>query len=107
MAVAQQEYEQVWTSAKHPQWHQVYRGLSRYYDINVLHDLAEAESGWDMTPRFERKCLDFLPVDLNSLLYQYETDFARSAAIAGDTAGQQQWLARAESRKTAINQLMW
>jgi len=27
----------------------VYEGLSRYYDINYLHDLAEAESGWDHT----------------------------------------------------------
>jgi len=52
MLVAVREYEEVWMTSTHPRWHKVYQGLSRYYDVNVLHDLAEAESGWDMTPRF-------------------------------------------------------
>lgn len=30
--------------------------------------LAEAESGWDFNPRFERHCQDFAAVDLNALL---------------------------------------
>ncbi len=30
--------------------------------------MAETESGWDFNPRFDRRCLDFAPVDLNSLL---------------------------------------
>ena len=59
----------------------MHKGLSRYYDINMLHDLAEAESGWDMTTRFNRRCLDYLPVDLNSLLYKYETDFTKAAKL--------------------------
>lgn len=103
---AQQEYRQVWMSDVHPQWHRVYRGLSRYYDINVLHDLAEAESGWDMTPRFERKCLDFLPVDLNCLLYKYETDFARAARILKDGTAEK-WEAAAAERARAITDTMW
>lgn len=107
IAVAQAEYEQVWMSTDHPQWHHVYRGLSRYYDINVLHDLAEAESGWDMTPRFERKCLDFLPVDLNALLYKYETDFARAEEIFGNTEAAKVWQQKAEARKRSMNKLMW
>ena len=107
MAVALEEYEKVWTAARHPQWHQVCDGLSRYYDINVLHDLAEAESGWDMTPRFERKCLDFLPIDLNSLLYKYETDFARSARLLGNDAKAREWDSRAARRKEAMDRLMW
>lgn len=107
MAVAMDEYEHVWMVSRHPQWHQVYEGLSRYYDINVLHDLAEAESGWDMTPRFERKCLDFLPVDLNSLLHKYETDFARASALFGDPEAERKWLDAADARKDAINRLMW
>lgn len=107
MAVACEEYESVWMSDKHPKWHKVHNGLSRYYDINVLHDLAEAESGWDMTPRFERKCLDFLPVDLNALLYKYETDFARSEEILGNKKAVKQWLAKASHRKDAMNGLMW
>jgi alpha,alpha-trehalase len=107
MAVAEAEYEQVWMNKIHPQWHNVHRGLSRYYDVNVLHDLAEAESGWDMTPRFERKCLDFLPVDLNALLYKYETDFARAAMIDGDIKKVDEWEGKAARRKAVMNDLMW
>lgn len=105
--LAKQEYRTVWMSTKHPKWHNVYEGLSRYYDINVLHDLAEAESGWDMTPRFDRKCLDFLPIDLNSLLYKYETDFARADEILGDENSAKEWIKASEKRKESINKLMW
>jgi alpha,alpha-trehalase len=69
IALAEDEYRTVWMGVKKPNERMVYKGLSRYYDINYLHDLAEAESGWDMTPRFDRKALNFLPVDLNALLY--------------------------------------
>lgn len=107
IAVAIEEYEKVWLNRTHPQWHQVHRGLSRYYDINMLHDLAEAESGWDMTPRFERKCLDFLPIDLNALLYKYEMDFARACEILGDEKSAKKWRKAAEERSIAINEIMW
>ncbi|MDQ3123116.1 MAG: alpha,alpha-trehalase [bacterium] len=105
--VAKKEYETVWMNKTHPKWHNAYRGLSRYYDINMLHDLAEAESGWDMTPRFERKCLDFLPVDLNALLYKYEMDFARADEILGDKKTAADWRHSAYSRKKSMNELMW
>jgi alpha,alpha-trehalase len=104
---AQQEYQSVWMNKHHPLWHNVHRGLSRYYDINVLHDLAEAASGWDMTPRFERKCLDFLPIDLNALLYKYEKDFARAEEILGNKAAAATWHRLAKSRQLAVNDLMW
>jgi len=107
MAIAQKEYETVWLGVKKPNERQVYKGLSRYYDINYLHDLAEAESGWDMTPRFGRKALNYLPVDLNALLYKYETDFARAARIFDDKRAAAHWDAVAEARKTAMNELMW
>jgi len=107
IALAEEEYEKVWMSSSHPQWHDVYRHLSRYYDVNVLHDLAEAESGWDMTPRFERKCLDFLPVDLNALLYKYETDFARAAMLCGKQKEADDWEHKATKRKNVMNDLMW
>jgi alpha,alpha-trehalase len=107
MAAAQQEYERVWTSEAHPFWHKVHHGLSRYYDINVLHDLAEAESGWDMTTRFERKCLDFLPIDLNCLLYKYETDFAWAAEQVKDSKQVKYWQGQASKRKHEINKYMW
>ena len=107
MAIAQKEYETVWMGVKKPNERQVFRGLSRYYDINYLHDLAEAESGWDMTPRFDRRALNYLPVDLNALLYKYETDFARVARIFGNMREAAKWDDLAELRKTTMNELMW
>jgi alpha,alpha-trehalase len=105
--IAKQEYQIVWMGVKKPNERQVYRGLSRYYDINYLHDLAEAESGWDMTPRFDRRALNFLPVDLNALLYKYETDFARAARIFDDKREAARWDDAAEQRKAVMNELMW
>jgi alpha,alpha-trehalase len=107
MDVALSEYSSVWMSNAHPTWHNVYKGLSRYYDVNVLHDLAEAESGWDMTPRFSRKCLDFLPVDLNALLFKYETDFARLASIVRDEEKEKYWQEAAKTRKLNMDSVMW
>src|ERR1039458_8160541 len=92
---------------KKPNERQVYKGLSRYYDVNYLHDLAEAESGWDMTPRFDRRALNFLPVDLNALLYKYETDFARAARILNDEPTAARWDASAAARQATMNELMW
>lgn len=105
--VAKQEYRTVWMGTKKPNERLIYQGLSRYYDINYLHDLAEAESGWDMTPRFSRKALNFLPVDLNALLYKYETDFAFLAREFGNDEEAREWEIVAEHRKAAMNKLMW
>jgi len=105
--IAKEEYRVVWMGQKKPNERLVYEGLSRYYDINYLHDLAEAESGWDMTPRFGRKALDFTPVDLNALLYKYETDFARAARILGDMREAAQWDQAAAARQATMNKLMW
>jgi alpha,alpha-trehalase len=107
MDIAKQEYATVWMGQKKPNERLVYEGLSRYYDINYLHDLAEAESGWDMTPRFNRRALNYLPVDLNALLYKYESDFARFARIIGDKRDAAKWEDAAEQRKNAMKTLMW
>lgn len=107
IALAEQEYEIVWMGMRKPNERQVYGGLSRYYDINYLHDLAEAESGWDMTPRFDRRALNFLPVDLNALLYKYETDFKRAAGILGNQVAAERWENAAAVRQAAMNKLMW
>lgn len=107
IAIAKKEYTTVWMGVKKPNERQVYEGLSRYYDINYLHDLAEAESGWDMTPRFDRKALNYLPVDLNALLYKYETDFARAARIFDDKREAAKWDDAANLRKIIMNKLMW
>lgn len=107
MKVAEAEYTSVWMGTTKPNARQVSRGLSRYYDINMLHDLAEAESGWDMTPRFGRKCLDYLPVDLNALLYKYEMDFARYYRLVKDVRTAAKWEVAADHRRLAMKALMW
>ncbi len=107
MAVAKKEYLTVWLGGKKPNVRQVYRGLSRYYDYNYLNDIAETESGWDMTPRFSHKALNYLPVDLNALLYKYEMDFARFARLGNDLDDAEKWEEAAAGRKSTMNELMW
>lgn len=107
MKIAEDEYETVWMGVSKPNARQVYKGLSRYYDINMLNDLAEAESGWDMTPRFGRRCLDYLPVDLNTLLYKYEMDFARFYRHIKDVRTAAKWEVAAKHRKQTMDELMW
>ncbi len=107
LAVAEEEYRTVWMGAAKPHDRLAYKGLSRYYDINYLHDLAETESGWDMTPRFYRKCLDFLPVDLNALLYKYEMDFAKYFRLVGDKRTAVKWEVTAVARAKTMQKLMW
>ncbi len=104
---AKKEYETVWMGTKKPFDHLVYKGLSRYYDINVVHDLAEAESGWDMTTRFSRKCLDYVPIDLNVYLYKYESDFKKAALLLNKPDEANMWHSAALKRKKTINELMW
>ena len=104
---AKKEYETVWLGTQKPFDHLVYVGLSRYYDINVVHDLAEAESGWDMTTRFSRKCLDYVPIDLNTYLYKYEADFERAATILNKPTEAHDWHKIALKRKKTINRIMW
>ncbi|HEY1170258.1 MAG TPA: trehalase family glycosidase [Verrucomicrobiae bacterium] len=105
--VAKKEYTEVWRGKKFPDDREVYRGLSRYYDLNIWHTAAEAESGWDMTPRFEDRCLDFVPIDLNALLYQYETDFVRIAHLLKEDYEEQKWTAIAEERRATVNEILW
>ena len=107
MAIAESEYMEVWMGTTKPNARQMYSGLSRYYDINYINDLAEAESGWDMTTRFNRHCLNYLPVDLNSLLYKYETDLVRFYKLIGDDRSAAQWEISAKHRATVMENLMW
>ena len=105
--IAKNEYKIVWMGQKKPNARLVYEGLSRYYDFNYLHDIAETESGWDMTPRFSRKALNYLPVDLNALLYKYEMDFARAARLLGNKKEADQWEEAGKTRAKVVNRLMW
>lgn len=101
------EYETVWLGTQQPHNRQVFAGLSRYYDINMLHQLAEAESGWDYTPRFSNRCLDFLPVDLNSCLYKYETDMAWISNELGEPEIANKWSEKSKARAQVMREFLW
>jgi len=106
MTLAKQEYHMVWMGNQQPHNRQAYKGLSRYYDINVLHELAEAESGWDYSPRFDNRCLDWLPVDLNSYLYKYEMDFSGAGLLPGADQDDS-WADLANTRAKRMRRLLW
>ncbi len=62
----------------------------------ALAALAEAESGWDFTPRFEGNCPDCAAIDLNCLLW---LSMSLLAKISGDNS---KWQERADSLQQAI-----
>ena len=102
-----EELKTVWFGVEQPHIRLVHKGLSRYYDANVLDVLAEAESGWDYTTRFEDSALDFLPIDLNALLYKYEVDLSILARRLGRTKDSKIWAKFAAKRRRRVDQLMW
>ncbi|MFQ5505722.1 MAG: trehalase family glycosidase, partial [Planctomycetota bacterium] len=86
--------------------------LDRYF----VHDRAMRESGHDTTWRFDDRCADFVPVDLNALLYKYEIDIVRIlderfagelTTADGETQRSAAWRSRAEKRKRRIRELLW
>ncbi|OGD93479.1 hypothetical protein A2697_03085 [Candidatus Curtissbacteria bacterium RIFCSPHIGHO2_01_FULL_41_44] len=107
-SLLEEEYNGVWMGKVHLRnFRNVYRGLSRYYDINAVNVLAEAESGWDLTARFMGRCMDFLPIDLNSLLYLYEVDLAKAYEELGDIKKKEKFYEKARVRNQVITELMW
>lgn len=107
---AKWEYEYVWIDQDSHYNHSVEGfGLSKYgdRDVGYAHS-SELESGWDFTSRFYNRCNEFLPIDLNSLLYKYELDFMHEAEqVTHDKKSLKLWKKRAEKRKKEINQYMW
>lgn len=93
-------------------------------DNYLLHDCGVRESGHDTSYRLEGVCADLATIDLNSLLYKYETDIAHAiktvfgdelempeAYCAGDMKPHimtsKEWEARAATRKAAIDKYLW
>ena len=94
-------------------------------DEYFMHDRAVRESGHDTSYRLERVCANLATVDLNSLLFKYETDIARTIrAIFGDklsvpaefcARGAQPghvetsaiWDRRAKRRRALIDKYLW
>ncbi len=101
--VAESELTDYWQRGDH----MVYEGLSRYCDHYIIHQTAEHESGWDMTSRFGERCLDFIPIDLNSCLYKYEIDLAYIYSLLENPIKVEEYKKRADERKHSINKLLW
>ncbi len=85
-------------------------GLDEFF----RHDVAVRESGHDTTYRWHRggreAAGDFLSVDLNALLFRYETDLARlieSYPRAAPRGGSGRWWSRAHTRREAIVRQLW
>ena len=72
--------------------------------VNIgSHFLAEAES-WDFNPRYDSRCRDFNPIDLNSNLYLYEKNFAYFYKVLGKGRKEvRKWLSLADKRKDLMN----
>ena len=67
-----------------------------------LETLAQAESGWDFTARFEDNCRQCAAIDLNCLLYLSLEQLARLAEYSGES--RDFWLERAAELKAALYQ---
>lgn len=80
------------------------------------HDRAVRESGHDTTHRFNDRTADFVTVDLNSLLFKYEMDFAEILekefggslpSLGKDDGDAAFWRRQAAARREAMMDLMW
>lgn len=85
-------------------------------DEYFLHDRAVRESGHDTTYRYEGRCANLATIDLNALLYKYETDIADMMTdyLDGDLVdydGVMQeasvWRQRAQLRRSRIDRYLW
>ncbi|MEP2936061.1 MAG: trehalase family glycosidase [Gilvibacter sp.] len=84
-------------------------------DNYFVHDRTVRESGHDTSYRIEGKCADLVLVELNAMLYKYETDFAYliksyfgDHLVDGDylyTA--HYWLDKAATRKDLVDRYLW
>lgn len=90
--------------------------------FNTTHDSttftnlrAGAESGWDFSSRWFGDTLhlstvettNILPVDLNCLLYAYETVLSKAAAVLNISAKSNFYKQKAGKRKQAIQKYFW
>ena len=85
-------------------------------DAYFVHDRTLRESGHDNSYRLEGRAADLCTVDLNALLYRYETDIARALKeVLGDALETPDgtvhtsaaWEERAERRRELMSRLCW
>ena len=70
------------------------------------HFLANAEATCDFSNRFNYRCLDYVEVDLNALLYEYEEYLLECSKNLG-WKEESVWEERMIRRKELINKYMW
>ncbi len=105
--LAEAEHATVWMGTAQPHHRQIHRGLSRYFDINHLDDLASCESGWDHSNRCDDRWLEHLPVDLNAILAVYEADLVRAHTILGNVEAAAAWQLTRDRRIKTMRSLLW
>ncbi|MDC8002992.1 alpha,alpha-trehalase [Aureisphaera galaxeae] len=84
-------------------------------DDYFVHDRTVRESGHDTSYRLEGICADLNLVELNAMLYKYETDFASliethfddSFKIDTQIYTSQYWTDKAMERKARMDQYLW
>ncbi|NNL80920.1 MAG: trehalase, partial [Flavobacteriaceae bacterium] len=80
-------------------------------DEYFIHDRSVRESGHDTSYRIDGNCADLNLVELNAMLYKYETDFAD--LIREEFGGEFElhtsayWLEQAEKRRVLVDQYLW
>lgn len=70
------------------------------------HFLANAEATCDFSNRFNYRCLDYVEVDLNTLLYEYEEYLLECSKRLG-WKEEKLWETRMLTRKELINKYLW
>ncbi|MBC8132642.1 MAG: alpha,alpha-trehalase [Deltaproteobacteria bacterium] len=86
------------------------RAEDRLTELFYKGDRSMRESGFDPSDRFGRFGVDvihYAPVCLNSLLFQMEQDLAAIHIELGHPEESARWVARSDSRKNAMNRLLW
>lgn len=85
--------------------------INEALDTYFVHDRSLRESGHDTSWRLDDVCADLNVVDLNSLLYKYETDFANiiKSDFNNDFEGftSEYWMEHANKRSELMHELMW
>lgn len=84
-------------------------------DAYFLNDRSVRESGHDTSYRIEGNCSELNLVELNALLYKYESDFANlienefnnSFKIEEKIYSSEYWKSKAESRKINADHFLW
>lgn len=72
----------------------------------ILGYFAEAESGWDFCYRYDESALNYVQIDLNSILYGTEKAISKIAGLIGESEDARLFEGLSQKRKGLINALM-